>query len=310
MNYYLGMDVGGTNARLQIRDRNQNVLLSYTAAGATIPVNGYCLTLTAYREIITYAFHKLSITADQCIQIVIGASGVDSEELREQYVKLLSELGFSPDITHVYNDCELLLHLDAQPAAVLVSGTGSIATGKSLDGSILRCGGWGHLLSDEGSAYYIAKQVLIAVGKHIDQRISCPILFQLFVDKAGIASLTDLEAFVNHNKDNRSEFASCALIAQEAASQGDPVAERILSDAANQLFDLLQDLLDKMKLSSNAYPVPVYLWGSVLEKNLLLQKMFIQKAESILPVKTSLPPYSALEAAMILAERLLSDSSK
>lgn len=303
MNYYLGMDVGGTNARLQIRDKNQTVLLQDTAPGAAINVEGYDNALKAYRNIITSALNKLSLTADQCIGMVVGASGVDSDELHAEYVRLLTELGFSPNILRIYNDCELLLHLDSRPAVVLVSGTGSIATGKDSDEVISRCGGWGHILSDEGSAYYIAKQVLKSAGDHIDRRISCPVLFRLFTDKTGITSLTGLEAFINKNIDNRPVVASFALIAQEAAIQGDPTANAILLDAAGKLFKLLSDLLNKMILPSNTSLIPVYLWGSVLEKNLLIQKMLIQKAESSLPVKVSMPPYSALEAAMILTQR-------
>ena len=47
------------------------------------------------------------------------------------------------------------LTICAQPRTNIVAGIGSICYGER-NGAIARCGGWGELFSDEGSAYWIA----------------------------------------------------------------------------------------------------------------------------------------------------------
>ena len=46
----------------------------------------------------------------------------------------------------------------AKPGVVIIAGTGSIAYGRDADGHAARAGGWGHVLGDEGSGYWIGRQ--------------------------------------------------------------------------------------------------------------------------------------------------------
>src|SRR5260370_914390 len=56
------------------------------------------------------------------------------------------------------------------PGIVIVSGTGSIAYGRNANGEAARAGGWGHMIGDEGSGYWIGREALTAVMRAADGR--------------------------------------------------------------------------------------------------------------------------------------------
>ncbi len=53
---------------------------------------------------------------------------------------------------------------------LIIAGTGSIVVGRNGSGRELRCGGWGSVLGDEGSAYDLGKRALIRACRVLDGR--------------------------------------------------------------------------------------------------------------------------------------------
>ena len=61
---------------------------------------------------------------------------------------------------------------------MLIAGTGSIAYGE-FDGRTARAGGWGELFSDEGSAYWIAREGLKLFSRMSDGRSARGALYDI-----------------------------------------------------------------------------------------------------------------------------------
>ena len=68
-----------------------------------------------------------------------------------------------------------------KPGILVISGTGSVVVGRNEKGAIARAGGWGHLLGDHGSGYWIAVTGLRAAMREYDRhgRINSRLLRRL-----------------------------------------------------------------------------------------------------------------------------------
>jgi N-acetylglucosamine kinase-like BadF-type ATPase len=121
----------------------------------------------------------------------------------------------------------------------VVSGTGSITYGERA-GNGVRVGGWGELFSDEGSAYWIAIKALNAFSRMGDGRLPIgPLHETLRTHLALEADLDLVDVVLNRWQGERSEIAALSRVVAGAAEAGDEHAARILSEAADELAELV-----------------------------------------------------------------------
>lgn len=123
-----------------------------------------------------------------------------------------------------------------EPGVAVIAGTGSIGFGINRRGERMRSSGWGWLIGDEGSAYWIAVRALNAVSRAYDGRGEKTILSKMILEYFNIES--ELEILNKVYKElgcDPTEISRIAKIVDEAASRGDKVARRILRDAGREL---------------------------------------------------------------------------
>lgn len=264
MRYYIGMDVGGTHGRLKLADAAGNTLGSYADQGGTITSATYDIVRGRYKSLITQALSAHGLAAGQCAGLCLGASGIDTPELHEQYVQMLEGFGFDRSIIRAYNDCELLLHLHPQNACIaVIAGTGSIIMGRQEDGQLVRYGGWSYLLSDEGSASYIIRKAIEAALRYWDGYGDCAILASLFAEETEMCNQQEAATyFISHIKE-KELISKYAPLVGKAAELGDQTARKILTTAAERLF-IGVDVVAKQ---IGGAPEIILLWGSVLMNN-------------------------------------------
>ncbi|MBI3912442.1 MAG: ATPase [Armatimonadetes bacterium] len=121
------------------------------------------------------------------------------------------------------------------PGVVLVAGTGSVAYGRGPDGSDARAGGWGPLVDDRGSGYWVGRQALAAVARAADGRGPRG---RLVAELAGSESPAVWVRGVIAAGWDRARVASLAEKVARAAAAGDPLACTLLKEAGAALSEL------------------------------------------------------------------------
>ena len=82
----IGMDVGGTTARIRVTDAKGSVLWEAEDQGGTLAGIGREELAVRLGRIIRRALEASGTTADDCDRLCIGASGVDTEDAQAVYV--------------------------------------------------------------------------------------------------------------------------------------------------------------------------------------------------------------------------------
>ncbi|PFG30693.1 N-acetylglucosamine kinase [Paramicrobacterium agarici] len=121
----------------------------------------------------------------------------------------------------------------------VVAGTGSMTYGVRRDRDV-RVGGWGELLGDEGSGYWIGLEALTAFTRMSDGRLPRTDLYEAVRNVVDVANDLDVIDVVSSQWEaSRARIASLAPIVAAAADRGDIVARGILERAARQLVELV-----------------------------------------------------------------------
>jgi N-acetylglucosamine kinase-like BadF-type ATPase len=146
----LGLDIGGSRTRGRLCADGRLVAeasgpsASLSAAGAE--------RAAEVLDALLVELGRPSVAA-----AVAGAAGCDTASGRARMGELLGPLlpGARLEVVH---DTRLVLAAAGLDAGiVLIGGTGSVAWGLSPSGVEARAGGWGHLLGDEGSGYWLVR---------------------------------------------------------------------------------------------------------------------------------------------------------
>lgn len=304
MEYYAGIDMGGTNGRLQICGADGRVLGEFYGEGCSINTDGFTKSRECFRNLVLPGLESLGLLPEACRGICVAASGIDSPDEEMSCRGWFEEMGFLSERLLVLNDCEVFLYLSKVPSLILLSGTGSICCGKDRTGKKYRTGGWNHILSDEGSGFYFGLRCLEAVAEVLDGRRQGTPLTTRIMEESGLDTLEKIDQFINHNLFNKAEIAKFSKIGYEAACQGDETALAIHRKGAAVLVQLVWDTWNKMNHRENE-TVILWLWGSVLVKNHLLQEEVRRELrEKMLWLDIRIPEKSALETAVLAAMTL------
>ena len=170
---------------------------------------------------------------------------------------------------------------------VLISGTGSLAWGcRGVDdhGELVegRVGGWGYLLGDEGSGYWLAVEGLRAACRAADGIGRPTELLPAMLAALQLQTPSELVGAVYAQPLDRQRLAQLAPVVLSLASTpsqlGDAVATGIVEQAAEDLSQMVGCLRNKLQLGDG--PIPLALTGGVLLQGTPLRDRLIESLQS------------------------------
>jgi N-acetylglucosamine kinase-like BadF-type ATPase len=204
------------------------------------------------------------------------------------------------------NDGETLLcgGLKSLEGYCLIAGTGSIAQGRSKDGQLVRSGGQGYMLGDEGSGAWIGKTAIARTLRSLEKRDLATNMLLPILENTNLAQAGDLIQYVHHDAD-KAKIAALAPVVSAAANGGDPLAVDIIRTGVKELAMLVESVLWQSPWISQKELV---LAGGVLEHSELLTGMLKETLARSFPfLSVSTPKGTALEGACMLALNLKSN---
>ncbi|MCA9183491.1 MAG: hypothetical protein KDA51_18650, partial [Planctomycetales bacterium] len=339
----IGVDAGGTKTSAwlgRIRmppqpgkpDQHSNTLENSTAVrdqvevlgqGLAGPGNpravGFKTATDNMRQAVEAAFACAQCEMSPAAALCMGAAGAGRPEEQARLESWCMAAGLAlrakatgdarPVLASAYAD-RTLRELKNMYGIALICGTGSMAWGCDASREA-RSGGWGYLLGDEGSGYWIALEGLRAACRSAEGRGPSTRLLPAFMGRLQLSSPAGLIDAIYGEQFDRRRIASLAEVVVAAAEgsteqynkgEHDEVAATIVDRAACELCELVRNVAGKLQLGTLPWTLAitggVLLHSASLQKNLQLQ---LQNAEA----PTMVPVASPVQGALFLAASLL-----
>jgi N-acetylmuramic acid 6-phosphate etherase len=240
----LGMEGGGTKTTWALLTHQGEILAQGTAG----PGNTVLLSDEALEKL----FRGVRRAAGASVEAIGGAfAGCQLASEKSRVEKIIRRVWPRARNVNVMEDTRSVLAaaFDAGPGIVVIAGTGSNVAGqKSAAEPIQKAGGWGHLFSDHGSAYDLARRGLERAFATYDEKAKVSLLAQEYLTASGKTSLEDLVPFLlrDTGKTAMAQWARCVF---SAAKKGDREAAALLDEGVVVLAENVSVLARRLRLA-------------------------------------------------------------
>ena len=300
MRYVIGIDGGGTKTLGILINENTDLLAKAELGPSNYQILGKAKLKEQTGDFVARLIKKSNINY-KVDAICVGLAGAGREKERNEVTKLVKELNCAKEVL-AEHDASIALAgaLGGNPGIIIIAGTGSIAFGRNADGKTARAGGWGYLLGDEGSGFYIGQKALIAALKEYDGRGEKTKLTDMIMNEYVVSNIEGIIEKVYSDKLKSKGIAKIAPLVFKAAKDGDKVAEGIVEEAGRELGTLATAVMRALNLTEN---VEIALVGSIFkQKELLLGSL-----RNAIPAKANVafcdPRFPPVIGATLLALR-------
>lgn len=300
MTCVIGIDGGGSTVRVAVVDEALTVLGQAKGSTANPNVAGRTRAAETIQAAVRATLAESGLSAEHITAIGIGIAGADvvhSEAwLRDVVTGVLPSALVVPSSDH---EIALTGAHGERRGVLVLAGTGSLACGANAAGDYVKVGGWGYLLGDEGSGYWIGLEALQAVVRAADGRGAVTSLSAVLLESLGLPDAPTLISWLYRSqKPRNADIAAMASLVLEQAGLGDMIAQNIVEAAARELALAARTVQHRL----NREWLPVAFAGGLLaEANPLSTRLCDLLGLETIPT----PRYPPVIGAAILALRLL-----
>lgn len=293
----IAIDAGGTKARFALYDEN-GVMLKSVEHPSLHPLQvGYIKMAQALR------FGVDSLCENEKVDFIsFGLAGYGMNPKIRKSIENAIKRKFPTEKYSIQSDvdCALMSALKGSDGVMIISGTGSIALSQ-YKGQRSRVGGWGYWIGDEGSAFWIGKQVLSVFSKMADGRLKKSALYDCVMDSLVLSDESELIKILSEHPRPKEAIASLARGCYIASTKGDKHAIHIFKQAAHELAELIETSIKR-----NPELKTVRLSGGVFESGDVILKPLKELLPSDLDIQPiSYPPlYGAYLIGKMKVEQL------
>jgi glucosamine kinase len=298
----LGIDGGGTKTKCAIA-RDGIVLGSATTGASNLVRVAEKDVRAALHGAIRSACEVTGIAPDQIEAACVGIGGASRENVATRIQAMIAEILKCP--VEVIGDMQVAYDaaMHGGPGVIVIAGTGSIAYGCNEQGDTARAGGWGAIISDEGSGTWIGKNAVSAVFRAFDSGRSTGMTRHI-MDTWKVFTRDDL--IVKANTNPQPNFSELAPAVFQSAVEGDTMSQELLADAGVELAKLAKVVI--RRLWPNGGAVQVAGVGGIFMNSVIVYKAFenslrAERPNAMVRVLTEDP----VDGALFRAERLISD---
>lgn len=269
MAFFLALDVGGTKTDYVLADEIREI--GRVRTGTIKRMRADADTATANLE---QALAELSTRSGVAMNAIrrtcVGTAG-ESVPLVADWLRESLRARVSGDLILI-GDVEIALDAAFRggEGVLAMAGTGSNVAGRTIDGRLVRAGGWGPALADQGSAHRIGLEGLRAAFLAKDEGRST-LLFDAVLEFWQLASVDLLIEYANRHP--APDFSRLSEVILRCANQGDEVAASVLRREGEDLGWLVRMVVRRVRSASaaaNSGEEPTLpdlaFTGSILEK--------------------------------------------
>nr|UEK51483.1 GluNk-like protein [Parasacculina yatsui] len=287
--YFVGIEGGGGHSEARILSANGQVLGSSSGPGTNLYLVGLQKTAARLLQLMTEALQSANLPADTRLTALgVSSSGCEVEDTRRDLRdELLRQYDGKLEVCVVSSDTVGAVATAFHGAGVcIISGTGSNSLLVNPDGSVVRCGGWGYMIGDEGSGWWIANRAVKYMFDEEDNMVTPPYstkvlrqcIYQHFDvnDRFGMLQHIYMEF-------SKSFFSSLTAKLASAAVSGDSMCQHLFWEAGQCLGKHVAALAPRVSSQLKNHPdgLSIVAVGGVFGSWQFMESGFIQAVSTV-----------------------------